>query len=180
MVSVRRSLLTGCVCLAVVVAGCQKKTTKIDESAQADETPIESVDRTESEIVPSDEDVFETVDLDEQMKEIFVPVYFEYDQYTLEPAAIEKLERIANFLVENESVRILIEGHADERGTHEYNIGLGENRAKAAREYLIGYGIKPVRLEYTSYGRERPAKPGCMTDECHELNRRVEWKRLKK
>ena len=180
MAGLKMSLFTGCICLAVLVAGCQKKTTKVDESAQAEETPIENVDRVESEIVPSDEDVFETVDLDEQMKEIFVPVYFEYDQYNLKPEAIEKLERIANFLLENDSVRILIEGHADERGTHEYNIGLGENRAKAAREYLIGYGIKPVMLEYTSYGRERPANPNCMTDECHALNRRVEWKRLKK
>ncbi len=165
-----------------MIAGCGKKTTKVDTSPERQvETPAEEVEEEETPVfTPSDEDVFETVDMDAAAREVLVPVYFEYDQYQLSPEAIDKLEKIAAFLSENKSVRLLIEGHADERGTNEYNIGLGENRAKAAKNYLTSYGIASVRLETTSYGRERPAIENCPDEACHARNRRVEWQILAK
>ncbi len=172
--------------IAVVAAlagavGCgSRKTTKIEEPVPEPTVEAEQVEEPRSEFVPSDEDVFETVDMDAAMREIFVPIYFDYDMYDLKPAALEKLERIARFLSENGSVRVLIEGHADERGSNEYNIGLGENRAKAVKNYLTGFGIDGLRLEYTSYGRERPAISNCPDEECHSKNRRVEWQLLQK
>lgn len=166
--------------LVTFIAGCGKKTTKVDTTPDRQvEAPAEEVVEEEAPVfTPSDEDVFETVDMDEAAREILVPIYFDYDQYQLKPESIDKLEKVAAFLSEHKSVRVLIEGHADERGTNEYNIGLGENRAKAAKNYLTSYGIAAVRMETTSYGRERPAVENCPTDECHAQNRRVEWQIL--
>ncbi len=160
-----------------IVAGCSKKKTKLEVTPQP--TPQEEPAPAPVH-VPSDEDVFEPVDMDAKMMEIFATIYFDYDKWDLRPETIEVLEKIAALMSENTTVRVLVEGHADERGTNEYNIGLGENRAKAAKRYLTAYGIKDSRFEATSYGRERPAIPNCSDEPCHSKNRRVEWKILAK
>lgn len=108
------------------------------------------------------------------------PVYFEFDRYDLKPEAISTLERLAGFIREHDGVRLMSEGHADERGSSEYNMGLGENRAKAVKNYLTSYGISSDRIETTSYGKERPANFSCSDEDCHSKNRRVEWRVLAK
>jgi peptidoglycan-associated lipoprotein len=175
----RASLLMAAVCAIATLTSCNKKQTRVEpsvEPAPAVEAPV----AVPEEHVQTDNDIFVPIDMDQKMKSILVPVYFDYDKWDLLPESIIQLEKIASFLAENTSVRLLIEGHADERGTNEYNIGLGENRAKTAKEYLASYGVKPSRLEYTSYGRERPATPNCQDDVCHGKNRRVEWSALAK
>jgi peptidoglycan-associated lipoprotein len=118
-------------------------------------------------------------DLDAKMKEIFLPIYFAYDKYDLSPEAINRLQMVATFLKDHPTLRILIEGNADERGSAEYNVGLGDNRARSAKNYLTGYGIPADKIETTSYGKERPAFPNCGEDEpCHAKNRRDEWKKI--
>ncbi|MBD3322660.1 MAG: OmpA family protein [Chitinivibrionales bacterium] len=167
--------------LSACIGGCSKKTTTVPgtipepepEPSPRTQTPVPETE-------PSDDVVFEARDLDAEMKEIFVPIYFEYDQYELRDDAILKLERAARFLSENTGIRILLEGHADERGSNEYNIGLGENRAKTVKSYLTSYGIPASRLDFTSYGREKPAIPNCPDEACHRKNRRVEWKVLQR
>ncbi|MDD5673100.1 MAG: OmpA family protein [Chitinivibrionales bacterium] len=130
---------------------------------------------------PSDNDSFKIGAMDEKIKKILVPVYFEYDKFDLRKDAIGTLEKITQFLNDNPSVRIVCEGSADERGSAEYNMGLGDNRARAVKTYLTGYGISGSRLETTSWGKERPAFPNCGEDEsCHSKNRRVEFKVLAK
>jgi peptidoglycan-associated lipoprotein len=171
-------ILSLVLCMMAIETGCNKKVTKVEPAAQPPAAKQEPVAKTEH--VQTDNDVFQPVDMDAKMKEVFQTVYFDYDKSDLRPDAIERLEKIAGFLAENATVRVLVEGHADERGSNEYNIGLGESRAKAAKEYLISYGVKPTRLEHTSYGRERPAFPNCQDEDCHGKNRRVEWKILAK
>ena len=128
---------------------------------------------------PAPVDSFKVEDLDAQMAGIFLPIYFAYDKYDLSSEAIGTLQNIASFLKEHPEVRILIEGNADERGSAEYNVALGDNRARAAKNYLVNYGISADRLETTSYGKERPVNPNCAGDEsCHSKNRRDEWKRI--
>ncbi|MDD5674372.1 MAG: OmpA family protein, partial [Chitinivibrionales bacterium] len=73
-----------------------------------------------------------------------------------------------------------VEGNCDERGSAGYNMGLGENRARVVKEYLVSYGIPASRIEITSYGKERPAVPNCTDDPCHAKNRRDEFKVLSK
>jgi peptidoglycan-associated lipoprotein len=180
MGSLAKKLTMLAVTAGLVAGGCQKKTTKVQVPEPQPQRPAaETVEEQEPRsITPSDEDVFETVDMDAAMQEVFKTIYFDYDQYTLRPEAIEILEAAAAFMGEHPNTRFLLEGHADERGTDEYNMGLGENRSRTVKEYLVGYGIDPVRLEYTTYGRERPAIDNCPDDACHAKNRRVEWKLL--
>jgi peptidoglycan-associated lipoprotein len=87
-------------------------------------------------------------------------VFFPYDAYVLSEAAMATLEKNARIMKEHASVSYLIEGHCDERGTIEYNLALGEKRAKVARDYLMSLGIPAARLRVVSYGEERPFESG--------------------
>jgi len=159
--------------------GCAKKVTKIEEPLSKPAPQPKPAEVQAQPAAPADS--FKVEDLDSKTREILVPVYFSYDKYDLLPESVAKLEKIAPFLQGKTTLRVLIEGNADERGSNEYNMGLGESRARTVKNYLTTYGIADSRLEITSYGKERPAFPNCGTDEsCHEKNRRVEWKILAK
>ena len=87
-------------------------------------------------------------------------VYFDYDKTMLRPDALPTLQRIAQWMKQYPVVQIRIAGHADERGTREYNLALGDRRAAAVRAYLVSLGVPPERLETVSYGKERPVAVG--------------------
>lgn len=87
-------------------------------------------------------------------------IRFEFDKSRLLPEAKEILRRKAKWLKAHPDVRVTIEGHCDERGTSEYNIALGDRRARSARTYLVDLGIAPERLTTISYGEEKPLDPG--------------------
>ena len=87
-------------------------------------------------------------------------VFFDYDQFTLKPEARRTLDRQAEWMGRYPNVRLSIEGHADERGTREYNLALGERRANSTRQYLISLGVDANRLAVISYGEERPEALG--------------------
>lgn len=87
-------------------------------------------------------------------------VFFAFDRSDLSAEARATLERQAAWLQQYPNRRIVVEGHADERGTREYNLGLGERRANSVRQYLVALGIDAGRLTTVSYGKERPAVLG--------------------
>ncbi|MFM7347832.1 MAG: peptidoglycan-associated lipoprotein Pal [Tagaea sp.] len=87
-------------------------------------------------------------------------VFYDYDKSELRPEARRTIERWAAWMRQHANVTITIEGHADERGTREYNIALGERRATAARNFLVSQGIDARRVATISYGKERPAVLG--------------------
>lgn len=87
-------------------------------------------------------------------------VFFGFDKYTLKAKARQTLERQATFLKNNAGVKVVLQGHADERGTREYNLALGDRRANAAKDYLVALGIDPNRVTIISFGKERPAVAG--------------------
>jgi peptidoglycan-associated lipoprotein len=87
-------------------------------------------------------------------------VFFGYDQYNLSPEARGTLDRQSKWLQQYGNVTVTVEGHADERGTREYNLALGERRANAVRNYLVAQGVAAARLKTISYGKERPAVLG--------------------
>ena len=87
-------------------------------------------------------------------------VFFGYDSSDLDSDALELLQDQVAWLKQNSNVSVTIEGHCDERGTREYNLALGEKRAQAVKNYLIGLGINPDRISTISYGKERPAVVG--------------------
>ena len=99
-------------------------------------------------------------------------VHFEVDQSTLTAAARSTLDAQAGWLTEYSAFTALIEGHADEQGTREYNLALGARRAAAVKEYLVSRGIPADRLRTITYGKERPIEV-CSSESCWSQNRRA-------
>ena len=101
-------------------------------------------------------------------------VYFEFDKYDIRPEAARILDANATWLKANARNLLLIEGHCDERGTAEYNLALGERRAKSTMNYLVGQGVAASRITIVSYGEERPQ---CTqnNEACWSKNRRAHF-----
>ena len=99
-------------------------------------------------------------------------VFFAVDQSTLSDEARTTLTGQAQWLNTNTQYAIIVEGHADEQGTREYNLALGARRASAAQNFLISQGVAPNRVRTVSYGKERPVEV-CSTEECYSRNRRA-------
>jgi len=97
---------------------------------------------------------------DELVVKVGDRVFFGFDQFNLNDAARATLGKQAAWLSSNPSVSISIEGHADERGTREYNLALGDRRANSAKDYLVALGVNPNRIKTISYGKERPVALG--------------------
>src|SRR4030066_991044 len=89
-------------------------------------------------------------------KSIFEDIHFEFDKYDIRPDAKPILKSIADWLMKNKSTDLLIEGHCDERGTNEYNLALGDRRAKSVKDNLISLGVASARIDIISYGEEKP------------------------
>jgi peptidoglycan-associated lipoprotein len=103
-----------------------------------------------------------------------VDIHFDFDKYVIRPRDAEVLQANARWLRANQNALLLIEGHCDERGTEEYNLALGERRAKAATDYLVAQGIAASRVTTISYGKERPQ---CTehSEACWAKNRRAHF-----
>lgn len=99
-------------------------------------------------------------------------VFFAVDQSTLSPQAISVLDQQATWLMTNAAYTVVIEGHADEQGTREYNLALGARRANSVQEYLVSRGVSPARVRTVSYGKERPLAL-CSDESCYAENRRA-------
>jgi peptidoglycan-associated lipoprotein len=87
-------------------------------------------------------------------------VFFEFDSSAITAEAQETLKKQAKFIAENPDLNFTIEGHCDSRGTRDYNLGLGERRANAVKQFLISLGVEQTKLTTVSYGKERPAVLG--------------------
>jgi peptidoglycan-associated lipoprotein len=100
-------------------------------------------------------------------------IYFEYDSSEIAPQYIEVIRAHGEYLASNGGVSVLLEGHTDERGSREYNIGLGERRANAVRERLLVQGVPVAQIQTVSYGEEKPEALG-HDESAWAENRRVE------
>jgi len=134
------------------------------------EAPVQvaSKDGSEGSSLKGDAAVFENKD-----------IHFDYDRFSIKPEDRKILAEKASYLNSHQDVKIRIEGHCDERGTTEYNLALGERRAKAAQEYLVFLGISPSRISTISYGEERPLDTSG-TEEAWANNRRAHFVILEK
>jgi peptidoglycan-associated lipoprotein len=101
-------------------------------------------------------------------------IHFDFDKYVLTPKAMMILDEKAAYLREHPEVRVLVEGHCDERGTNEYNLALGDRRANSAKNYLVRSGVAESRITIISYGEEQPL---CMdhAESCWWKNRRAQF-----
>jgi peptidoglycan-associated lipoprotein len=101
-------------------------------------------------------------------------VHFDFDSSALTPEARRMLDQNAEFLLNHPEIKVLVEGHCDERGTEEYNLNLGQRRADAVREYLAAKGVPPRQLETLTFGESRPVDPG-HDESAWSKNRRAQF-----
>jgi peptidoglycan-associated lipoprotein len=153
---------------AFLLTGCPKKKPPIEPEAIDTTTAVEPN-------VPEEEIIPETQTGEDLKESQFKTVYFDFDKFNLRLDAKAALDFNYDLLAAHTGVIIKIEGHCDERGTVEYNLSLGEKRARAAQDYLVGLGVKPARISVISYGKERPVDPR-HNEEAWDKNRRDEFR----
>lgn len=158
--------------LGVLVAGgcANENAVKKDESiapsatAQAKQTEVKTVQSVPAApmtpVTKAPEAAKPVPQSKEQLKSALDKIYFNFDSYTLSEQARKTLAGNADFLQKNGGAKLRIEGNCDERGSAEYNIALGEKRAKSAMKYLATMGVPETRLATISYGKEQPADSG--------------------
>jgi peptidoglycan-associated lipoprotein len=147
---------------------CSKKQTVKPEPTPP---PAEEVKK---DIPPVVEEPVKEPPVKQEPMPVLEDVYFAFDKYNLTDESKRTLERNADEMKSSPSSKITIEGHCDERGTVEYNIALGEKRAKAAMSYLVTLGINGSRIEVISYGKSRPFDPG-HNEDAWAKNRRAHF-----
>jgi peptidoglycan-associated lipoprotein len=109
---------------------------------------------------------------------MFKDIHFDFDRYSIEDADRGLLKSIAAWMRKNTSAKLTIEGHCDDRGTNEYNLALGDRRAKAVKDYLVSLGVPSSRIDTISFGEEKPLCTE-QTEECWAKNRRAHFVVLK-
>jgi peptidoglycan-associated lipoprotein len=163
------------VVLVIFAMGCAKKYVQPQdlEKEMAEEKVMAEEEIIEAKITPEEAREVEISEVEETLFE-FKDALFDFDKYDIRPDARMVLDSVAEWLNAQKDINVLIEGHCDERGTNEYNLALGERRAKAARDYLISRGVAHIRMSIITYGEERPA---CFVQNegCWQNNRRAHF-----
>jgi len=151
------------VIFGLVVTACTTTTKKTDTDV-GKYTKIESeaqvVEVQKIEVQMQDDVYIGTDTVGELSKGVPDRVFFATNESILTTMSRDTLRKQATWLRENSNVNVVVEGHADERGTREYNLALGERRANAAKDYLMTYGVSADRISVISYGKERPVDSG--------------------
>lgn len=157
-----RYLLFGLVVSALTFTACASKKKPADPAGEPDAT----ITSTPMQFDPQGSDSGKIPGLN--------TVHFDYDQATLSSEARRQLAENAEWIKNNANVVVQVEGHCDSRGSVEYNLALGERRAKAVKNYLVSLGIEPKRLTIISYGEEKPVSTGD-SEEAYSKNRRANF-----
>ena len=167
----RKTIIVGLAVAALAASGCGRRPPPPDTAGPVDQVPVGPGGEV---VAPGDVELTElpAAQADLIAKAGSDTVYFGTDEYSLDSAAQATLAAQARWMLDNPNVRASIEGHADERGTREYNMALGERRANAARDFLAAQGVPPNRLLVTSWGKERPVAIGS-NEEAWAQNRRA-------
>jgi peptidoglycan-associated lipoprotein len=176
---VSRILLALLLVSAVSLQGCRwfRRGDKADErtvQTPAEYTP-QAAAPTESNVPPPSAPVTAPRPTGLRPAEMFLVIYFDFDQSAIRPDQLERMESNLKYLRDNPDAKILIEGHCDERGTTEYNFALGERRARSVADYFSRSGISAARIQVLSKGEEEPVDPG-HTEAAWSKNRRAEFK----
>ncbi|MCE5193892.1 MAG: peptidoglycan-associated lipoprotein Pal [Nitrospiraceae bacterium] len=167
----RFSALVFALFLVIAFAGCaqQKKVSTAPEQPATTQKAVEGEKKVEAPKV-------ETMAVKESAAgSMFSNVLFDFDKYNIRSDAKPTLKSVADWAISNKTAKIVLEGNCDERGTNEYNLALGEKRAKSVRDYLVSLGTSKNMLSTISFGKEKPL---CTekTEGCWQENRRVEFK----
>lgn len=168
---------------ALILVACGGNTDTSEQGAVTsteDSGVVETIVlETEEEIVLEVEQVDPTPMVEDMVEDVYnelldlTLVYFDFDESAILPQYVDMLNAHAEFLAANPNQMIVLEGHADERGTREYNLGLGENRAKQVSTFLQIKGVSAAQIDTVSYGEEKPLALGS-TEAQYSQNRRVQ------
>lgn len=109
---------------------------------------------------------------------IFKDILFDFDKYDIKKSYRSSLQAVSSWMIKNSIARLSIEGHCDERGTNEYNLALGDRRAKSVKDYLASFGVSSAKIDMLSYGEEKPLCTD-KKEECWSKNRRAHFVILK-
>jgi len=175
--SMNKIFFTGAVAFMLVLSGCAANTSQTEETmgstseTSAGGETLGAGDETQI----SGSEVSDTQAMEEQTNPLDIwAVYFAYDEAIVSEEGQQVIRAHADVLVEHPDVMLKISGHADERGTREYNLALGDERGEAVSSYFQHFGVSAERISVTSYGEERPAELGS-DEESWSLNRRSEF-----
>lgn len=168
--------------LVFVFAGCAKKVVTAPVTQEAPKetaqkaAPVEQ--KAEEPVMakaePKKVETMPVKEVTEAKSSQFGNILFDFDKYTVREDAKPTLKAVADWLIKNKDAKMILEGHCDERGTNEYNLALGEKRAKSARDYIASAGVTKNRLDTISYGEEKPLCKE-QTEDCWQKNRRVQF-----
>ena len=159
---------------AVALAGCPKRATTLPEGSEsASGNQGAATTGVASGGVQTGEQLTAEQTALRELERLGMIIYFDYDRADIKPEYVSVVAAHARFLNGATTRRVRLEGHADERGSREYNIGLGERRAQAVRRALLLQGVGEVQITTVSYGEERPAEAG-NDESAYGRNRRVE------
>ncbi len=161
----------------VFSAACSKKVVNRTDDTAGSSTQYSLNTDTRSfnqEDSASSEDITEGMSSNDTMMINLEDIYFEFDRSTLTAESQDILTKKAIWLKANSNVKVVIEGHCDNRGTNEYNLALGDRRASATKSFLVDLGISPSRMVTISYGEERPLMHG-QNEEAWAKNRRAHF-----
>lgn len=140
----------------------QRNNTDQKQTGKIPSMPVESVDSNNSATARNVQD------------NMFKDILFDYDRYDIAGADRQTLRTVSDFLSKHPEAQISVEGHCDERGTGEYNLALGDRRAKAVKDYLVSLGIASKKIDTISYGEERPSCKES-SESCWSKNRRAHF-----
>jgi peptidoglycan-associated lipoprotein len=177
-----RKLAVLTLALVLVLAfavSCKKKVEEVPPPPPPQVTEQPKVEKVEPPVVKppalTEEEIFMKKTLDEiNSEKPLANIHFDYDKYFIRDDAKPILEANAAWLNKFQTAKILIEGHCDERGTEEYNLALGEKRAKSTQDYLISLGVSSDRIKIISYGKSQPLDPG-QNESAWQRNRRAQF-----
>jgi len=171
--------------LGLVAFGCAERKavapTQSQEMQQPQTQTPEGSTKAQEKITEQQMAKVESKDIHSKFEEIsgmFKDIYFDYDKYDVREDAKQTLKAVADHLRKNTAQKVLIEGHCDDRGTSEYNLGLGDKRAKSAKDFIVSMGVPSSRIDTISYGKEKPV---CSehAENCWAKNRRGHFVLLK-
>ena len=162
--------------LALAVIACSKPPPPAPEQAMKDSSAGNSASASNNDNDPLKGKSPEQA-LDDAIKMSLETVYFDFDSFVVKAVAFENLKTIAAAIKADSKLRVQVEGHADARGSNEYNLALSQKRSEAIRDFLVAEGAKKESVVIMAYGEESPVAEGA-TEEAFSQNRRAEFKKL--
>jgi peptidoglycan-associated lipoprotein len=173
--------------LFILLTGCQKKAVKPEAPPPAAEKQPEAMQQPKEkapEKIPEQKvEAVASKDMEspyaESKEGMFADILFDFDKYDVKDTYKDELMKVSAHMMKDSAVTLSVEGHCDDRGTNEYNLALGDRRAKAVKDYLVSLGVPSSRIETISYGEEKPLCSE-QNEDCWSKNRRAHFVLLKK